>query len=143
MIKFYIVIDIVGLAFGHLESGLVPDISSLAAEGESAMMVPVFPGVTCTVQASILSGKADFNRVSPYIGISWGNLIGRSRRWRFYSDFGVAFTDSHDVVLRANGTQAADPAFQADLAREAKDITYNLDDFEVYPIISVGFYSRF
>lgn len=56
MIKFYIVIDIVGLEFGHLESGLVPNISSLAAEGESAMMEPVFPGVTCTVQASILSG---------------------------------------------------------------------------------------
>jgi predicted AlkP superfamily pyrophosphatase or phosphodiesterase len=56
MIKFYIVIDIVGLELGHLESELVPNISSLATEGESAMMEPVFPGVTCTVQASILSG---------------------------------------------------------------------------------------
>ena len=56
MIKFYIVIDIVGLEYGHLSSQLIPNISGLASEGESAVMEPVFPGVTCTVQASILSG---------------------------------------------------------------------------------------
>jgi hypothetical protein len=94
-------------------------------------------------QFSILSNRFNFNHVSPYVGISWSNLIGRSRRWCFYSDLGVAFDDSPDVVLRANGTQAVDPAFQADLAREAIDTTDNLDDFEVYPVISVGLYSRF
>jgi len=46
-------------------------------------------------------------------------------------------------VLRWNRTQAVDPAFQADLGREAIDTTDNLDDFEVYPVISVGLYSRF
>lgn len=38
-------------------SDLVPNISALAETGESAKMEPVFPSVTCTVQASILSGK--------------------------------------------------------------------------------------
>jgi len=56
MIKYYIIIDIVGLEFGHLGSSLIPNISKLATEGESAMMEPVFPAVTCTVQTSILSG---------------------------------------------------------------------------------------
>jgi hypothetical protein len=78
-----------------------------------------------------------------FIGIGWGNLIGRNKKWGFYSHFGVAFADSPDIVLRANGTQAPDPAFQADLAKEAKDIFDNLDDFEVYPVIFVGLYSRF
>jgi Type I phosphodiesterase / nucleotide pyrophosphatase len=41
----------------HLRSGLTPNISRIANEGESAKMEPVFPAVTCTVQASILSGK--------------------------------------------------------------------------------------
>lgn len=36
---------------------LIPNISALAEKGESAKMEPVFPAVTCTVQASILSGK--------------------------------------------------------------------------------------
>src|SRR2546430_1275454 len=56
MRKYYIVIDIVGLEFDHLQSGIIPNISRIASEGESAKMEPVFPAVTCTVQASILSG---------------------------------------------------------------------------------------
>jgi predicted AlkP superfamily pyrophosphatase or phosphodiesterase len=56
MVKYTIVLDIVGLEYDHLESGLVPNISKIANMGESAKMEPVFPAVTCTVQASILSG---------------------------------------------------------------------------------------
>ena len=56
MIKYYIVIDIVGLEFDHLQSGIIPNISRIASEGECAKMEPVFPSVTCTVQASLLSG---------------------------------------------------------------------------------------
>jgi len=56
MIKYYIVIDIVGLEFDHLQSGIIPNISRIASEGEYAKMEPVFPSVTCTVQASLLSG---------------------------------------------------------------------------------------
>lgn len=55
--KHSIVIDIVGLEQQHLDSGLVPNIARLAGSGEAAPMEPVFPAVTCTVQASLLSGK--------------------------------------------------------------------------------------
>jgi len=55
--KRSIVIDIVGLEHQHLDSGLVPNIARLAESGEAAPMDPVFPAVTCTVQASLLSGK--------------------------------------------------------------------------------------
>jgi predicted AlkP superfamily pyrophosphatase or phosphodiesterase len=55
--KYSIVLDIVGLEHGHLDSGLAPNITKLAESGESASLEPVFPAVTCTVQASILSGK--------------------------------------------------------------------------------------
>jgi hypothetical protein len=94
-------------------------------------------------QVGTLSGRVDIKGAAPYIGIGWGNLIGRGRRWGFYSDFGVAFAKSPDVVLRANGTLAADPAFQADLAKEARDIKDDLDDFKVYPVLSLGLYFRF
>lgn len=50
-------LDIVGLEVEHLSSGLVPNIARLSESGEHAQMEPVFPAVTCTVQASILSGK--------------------------------------------------------------------------------------
>ncbi|MGI0060039.1 MAG: alkaline phosphatase family protein, partial [Nitrosotalea sp.] len=54
--KNIIVINVVGLEHKHLNSDLTPNISALAEKGESAKMEPVFPSVTCTVQASILSG---------------------------------------------------------------------------------------
>ena len=55
--KHIVVIDVVGLEQKHLTSDVTPNILGLAENGESAKMEPVFPAVTCTVQASILSGK--------------------------------------------------------------------------------------
>ena len=58
MIKHVILLDIVGLEIKNLESGdLLPNISKIASTGECCRLEPVFPAVTCTVQASILSGK--------------------------------------------------------------------------------------
>jgi predicted AlkP superfamily pyrophosphatase or phosphodiesterase len=58
LIKHVLLIDVVGLELKHLESGcLLPNISKIASMGEYSKMEPVFPAVTCTVQASILSGK--------------------------------------------------------------------------------------
>ncbi|HET7390217.1 MAG TPA: nucleotide pyrophosphatase/phosphodiesterase family protein [Nitrososphaeraceae archaeon] len=56
MIKYIIVLDVVGLELNHIYSGLVPNIANIAAEGESVKMEPVFPALTCPVQSSILSG---------------------------------------------------------------------------------------
>ncbi|MDQ4022317.1 MAG: alkaline phosphatase family protein, partial [Thermoproteota archaeon] len=38
----------------HLNSNLIPNIAKLANEGVSFKVEPVFPSVTCTVQASLL-----------------------------------------------------------------------------------------
>ncbi|HJU85497.1 MAG TPA: alkaline phosphatase family protein [Nitrososphaeraceae archaeon] len=58
MIRHVILLDIVGLEVNNLESGnLLPNISKIASTGECSRLEPVFPAVTCTVQASILSGK--------------------------------------------------------------------------------------
>jgi predicted AlkP superfamily pyrophosphatase or phosphodiesterase len=57
VVKYIIVLDIVGLELGHLESNLLPNVSDIAAQGEAAKMTPVFPALTCPVQNSILSGK--------------------------------------------------------------------------------------
>jgi predicted AlkP superfamily pyrophosphatase or phosphodiesterase len=58
LIKHVILIDIVGLEPKHLESeGLLPNLTHIAAGGAFSKIKPVFPAVTCTVQASILSGK--------------------------------------------------------------------------------------
>lgn len=53
--KYSVILDIVGLEDKHLD--FLPNIAKIAQEGEAARLEPAFPAVTCTVQASILSGK--------------------------------------------------------------------------------------
>lgn len=58
--KYFVILDIVGLDVSHFDSlsQKYPNISSLFEKGgEYGYMKPVFPSVTCTVQASILTGK--------------------------------------------------------------------------------------
>ncbi len=56
MVKYLIVLDIVGLEPRHVSEEKTPNICSLSTEGELAKVRPVFPAVTCTSQASIISG---------------------------------------------------------------------------------------
>lgn len=90
-----------------------------------------------------LSGDAEIDGVAPYVGIGWGNPMDPDKRWGFYCDLGVAFTESPDVSLTANGTLASDPTFQANLAKERKDIEDDLEPFKFYPVLSLGLYFRF
>ena len=57
MVRHVIILDIVGLESSHLDSNVIPNIANIANEGVSYKMEPVFPAVTCTVQASLLSGQ--------------------------------------------------------------------------------------
>jgi predicted AlkP superfamily pyrophosphatase or phosphodiesterase len=56
--KYSILFDVVGLEQKHLDSGLIPNIAKIIekSNGEATKLEPTFPAVTCTVQASILSG---------------------------------------------------------------------------------------
>ena len=99
--------------------------------------------VYSAAEIGTLSGNAEIDGVAPYLGIGWGNPLGSSRRWGFYCDLGVAFTDSPDVALSASGTLASDPGFRADLARERDEIEDDLEPFQLYPVISLGLYFRF
>ena len=90
-----------------------------------------------------LSGNVEVDDVAPYVGIGWGNPLTRSRRWGFTCDFGVAFTDSPDVTLSANGTMSSNPAFRADMEKERKEIEDDLDSYKFYPVIALSLFYRF
>jgi predicted AlkP superfamily pyrophosphatase or phosphodiesterase len=56
MVKHLIVVDIAGLEPRLISEDRTPNICSLSAKGELARVRPVFPAVTCTSQATMLSG---------------------------------------------------------------------------------------
>lgn len=101
-------------------------------------------GATYTpAEIGTLSGDVEIDGVAPYIGIGWGDPMDPDKRWGFYIDLGVAFTESPDVSLAASGTLASDPTFQANLARERQEIEDDLEPFKFYPVLSLGLYFRF
>lgn len=90
MVKYTIILDVVGLEYDHLDAGLVPNISKIANMGESAKMEPVFPAVTCTVQASILSGAHPNQH-----GIIANGLYDRS-------NYTISFWDQSNALVQSD-----------------------------------------
>ena len=89
-------------------------------------------------QIGTLSGDVTFKSTAPYAGIGWGNA---ARRGRFGGVFeiGAMFQGKPKVSLRASGGLVS----QADLNSEAQLAEADLDDFKIYPVISLGLSFRF
>lgn len=127
----------------HISGGVVFNETDVNLDSRYNGTVEI-DGVTYTAdEVGTLSGNLDFDNVAPYIGIGWGNAFGRSRRWGFVTDLGVAFTGSPSVALSATGTLADDATFRESLANEEKDLEDDLEDFKFYPVFSANLYFRF
>lgn len=82
-----------------------------------------------------------FKKGAPYLGIGWGNPVGRNKRFGFSVDLGVLFQGSPDVELSAtsNGT----PVNQADVDREEAQLESELADYDKYYVIGFTFSYKF
>ncbi|MCX8082255.1 MAG: hypothetical protein N3D17_02490 [bacterium] len=91
-----------------------------------------------------LKAKADFDTLSPYIGIGWDTSFGGERQWGFIGDVGILYHGSPNIKLSSKGgTLSDDPTFLANLKKEEKEIEDNVEDFVWYPVITVGLIYRF
>ncbi len=99
--------------------------------------------VYTAAQVGSLKGDVDFNAIAPYIGIGYGNAVGKDKKWSIALDLGVMFQGSPDVGLAASGPIATDPTFQSELARERASLEDDIDEFEYYPVIMIGVSYKF
>jgi hypothetical protein len=84
-----------------------------------------------------LSGVFETKDTSPYAGIGFGRLGGRSGLG-FTFDLGVAFHGEPGVRLNATGPIASQPEFQANLAIEERNLEDDARPFRFYPVLSFG-----
>lgn len=127
----------------HLTSGVVSLDHELNMRAQPTSSEEIGGVVYTAAEIGTLFGKVEAEDVAPYIGIGWGNALNNGNRWGFYCDLGVAFTNSPDVDLSANGTMASNAMFQANLAKERDEIEDDLKSFKYYPVISLGLFFRF
>jgi hypothetical protein len=87
-----------------------------------------------------LTGKIEVSdTVSPYIGIGFGNSVGEDQLLTFMMDLGVVF-QSYDVSLTSNGAgmTAALDTFRKDMVIEEQTLQDDVDNFEIFPVLTLG-----
>ncbi|TKJ38913.1 MAG: hypothetical protein CEE38_04240 [Planctomycetes bacterium B3_Pla] len=136
LVDLYIIDDF------HLTSGVVFFDHKLNMRSRPTISEEIGGVVYSAADIGTLYGSVEVEDVAPYIGIGWGNALNGGR-WGFYCDLGVAFINSPDVDLSANGLMASNSTFQANLARERDEIEDDLEFFKYYPVISIGLFFRF
>ena len=123
--------------------GVMYNGNSLDAEAEPSVTYEIGDQTYTVSEIGTLNGEIDFNDFAPYVGLGWNTAFGKDRNWGFIFELGVMFQGSPTADLSATGPIASDPAFQAELAKEENNLQDDLDNFEFYPNISIGFNYRF
>lgn len=95
--------------------------------------------------AGDLSGKIDFRKVAPYLGIGFGNAA-KGAGWGFAMDLGATFQGSPKTELASSGCTASAATcarLQRDVAAENVRLADEGSDFKLYPVIRAGVSYRF
>jgi hypothetical protein len=97
-----------------------------------------------------LSGRIDFDRVVPYLGLGWGNAVSQDRKVGFFVDAGAIFQGRGKVTLTPNipaGSPLNNPTARAALdillRQEERNVEKDVADYTVYPVVAIGLSYRF
>jgi len=127
----------------HITAGIVINDTDTGLDARSNQNIMIGDHIYGAAELGTVRGDVSFNHVAPYIGIGWGNAFGREKRWGFMTDLGVAFIGSPEVSLSASGPIAGDPIFEDDIKQEEQDVEDDLEDFKIYPVLSLSLFFRF
>ena len=96
-----------------------------------------------TTDIDTLKGKIDFNAVAPYLAFGWDTCFGKESGFGFVFELGAVYQGTPEADLSVTGPIASDSMFQSNLAAEEADLQDALDNFKIYPVVSVGISYRF
>lgn len=105
-------------------------------EGRAKTDRAITIGDTTYPAGTTLNGDASFNRGSPYLGVGWGNLVGKNKKFSVSFDLGIVYQGAPDVTLSSSAGVS-----QSDLDKERDQLKSDLDDLRNYPVIvlSLGY----
>lgn len=128
----------------HVTGGVIVDNNYIDAVARTATTYSLNGTVYTAAEAGIMTGRMDFNRAAPYLGIGFGNPVYGSKRLGFTFDAGVAYQGKPNVTLASvGGLLSNDPTFQADLAAEAANLQNHVNIYRFYPVVQFGLSYKF
>jgi hypothetical protein len=86
-----------------------------------------------------------YDTFAPYAGIGWDTTFGDHDNWGFTFDIGVVFSGSPDLAINAN-VDSTDPnsgTFEEAKKKEVDELKEDLNDYELWPVISAGIVYQF
>ncbi|QJE02729.1 hypothetical protein HH212_24220 [Massilia forsythiae] len=99
-----------------------------------------------SADVGILSGRIDYRKAAPYLGIGWGNALAPGSRWSVNTDLGFFYQGNPNVKLASVGcttSQAFCTALARDVAAEQVRLRRDVDGVKVYPVLRANLGYRF
>ena len=91
-----------------------------------------------------LDGGIEFDELAPYVGIGYGNAIGPEGRWHIAIDIGFMFQGEPDTEASAvSSIPVLQPFVDAALEAEVQELEEEFEDYEIYPVASIGLSYKF
>jgi len=90
-----------------------------------------------------LNAKVDWDKFAPYVGLGWGN-DSRTEGWGFSIDLGVLIgtpkeTISYEISDTITSTEYTEQTIKEAINDYETELDDTLSDYNVYPVVTVGF----
>ena len=115
----------------HLSSGLMINTGSLSADLTPVKSYTLGGRTYEPAELGSISTVMSFNKLVPYVGLGYGNPLGRNNSLSFTIDVGALFPGSPQIKMTGTGLIAP-------TASQAPDIENDLDSFRIYPVLVFG-----
>ena len=131
-----------GGGFRLTTGALINDNEIFAQSDISGLTLEVGDMVFTSAEVGRLEGDISFDSYAPYLGLGWGRSI--SDGFSFSFDLGVVFQGEPTVNLQTvGGTLSDNSLLLEEVEREEQELQDDANDFDVYPVISLGLFYNF
>lgn len=123
--------------FRFTAGAVVNDNEISATSKVSGLTIEVGNTVFTNEQVGRLEGDIGFDSLAPYVGIGWGRAVAEGFAFSF--DLGLMIQGEPEVELRSvGGSQSNNAILINEVEREEQELQDDVDDFDMYPVVSLG-----
>lgn len=129
----------------RLSAGLFANDSRIEARARTPGNAISLGGISIPVDGGeAVTAEVQWHSAAPYLGIGFGNIFGRERRWALLADLGVIYAGEPDVEVSAtSGSALNDLLFQSQVREEERRIRDDLERLRALPVVTLRFAYRF